>query len=124
VRIGSAGFEHALGARSAGNLICHDRLSKISDLRLFLRRVILATTGGEVGTIQLAASPLMTRKVIQIAASSSRLYVLCDDGEMFRFGGQAWLAIPPIPQGDAKILFKAKRRTRSYIATNTYADSE
>jgi hypothetical protein len=123
VRIASAGFVLALGARRAGSLICRDTL-KFPKLRLFLRRVILATTGGERGKIQLAASPLMTRKVIQIAASSSRLYVLCDDGEMFRFGGQAWLAIPPIPQGEPKIPFKAKRRTRSDIVTNTYADGE
>ena len=53
----------------------------------------------------------MMRKVIQIAASSSRLYVLCDDGEIFRFGGQAWWSVPPIPQGKPTDIAKPKRRT-------------
>jgi hypothetical protein len=66
----------------------------------------------------------MTRKITQIDASASRLYVLCDDGEMFRFGGQAWLAIPPIPQGKPKDFFKAKRRPRSEIARGFDPDED
>jgi hypothetical protein len=61
----------------------------------------------------------MTRTITQIAASASRLYVLCDDGAMFRFGEQEWLAIPPIPQG--QVAFK-KRQKRSERVTNPDSD--
>jgi hypothetical protein len=64
----------------------------------------------------------MTRKVTQIAASSSRLYALCDDGELFRFGGQAWAAVPPIPQGKPKDTIKTKRRTGPEIVRATDFD--
>jgi hypothetical protein len=66
----------------------------------------------------------MTRKVTQIAASASRLYVLCDDGEMFRFGGQAWQPIPPIPQAEPKDILATNRRRRSGIARGADADGE
>jgi hypothetical protein len=45
----------------------------------------------------------MSRKVIQITANPD-LYVLCDDGEMFRLSGSAWYPVPPIPQGEPQNL--------------------
>jgi hypothetical protein len=64
----------------------------------------------------------MTRKVIQIAASSSRLYALCDDGELFRFGGQTWGGGRPDPPGKPKDAVKTKRRTGAEIVKATDFD--
>ena len=49
----------------------------------------------------------MTRKVVQIAVNPD-LYVLCDDGEMFRLSGNAWYPVPPVPQGDPGYIGKPK----------------
>ena len=40
----------------------------------------------------------MTRKVIQIAANSTHLYALCDDGKIFQLTGVGWSEITAIPQ--------------------------
>jgi hypothetical protein len=45
----------------------------------------------------------MPRKVIQIAADSGRLIVLCDDGEVFRLTGKTWHRVAPIPQGSPDV---------------------
>lgn len=52
-----------------------------------------------------------TRKIVQITAASASknseatLFALCDDGELFimPFGfDYNWIAVTPIPQGDAQ----------------------
>jgi hypothetical protein len=44
----------------------------------------------------------MARIVIQIGADPSYLYVLCNDGEIFRLVNHVWQAMPPIPQDDPR----------------------
>ncbi len=40
----------------------------------------------------------MARKVVQIAASSDHLYVLCNDGVIFQLGQDGeWIETKPIP---------------------------
>jgi alpha-tubulin suppressor-like RCC1 family protein len=42
----------------------------------------------------------MARKIVQIAASSDHLYVLCNDGVIFQLGQDGeWIETKPIPPG-------------------------
>jgi hypothetical protein len=52
----------------------------------------------------------MARQVIQIAADTGQIYALCDDGEIFRFSGETWHPVSPIPQGDPRDAAKPKQK--------------
>jgi hypothetical protein len=52
----------------------------------------------------------MARQVIQIASDTGQIYALCDDGEIFRFSGETWHHVSPIPQGDPRDAAKPKQK--------------
>jgi hypothetical protein len=52
----------------------------------------------------------MARQVIQIASDTGQIYALCDDGEIFRFSGETWHHVSPIPQGDPRDATKPKQK--------------
>jgi hypothetical protein len=52
----------------------------------------------------------MARQVVQIAADTGQIYALCDDGEIFRFSGETWHHVSPIPQGDPRDATKPKQK--------------
>jgi hypothetical protein len=64
---------------------------------------------GSVG-FRFARENRMARQVIQIAADTGQIYALCDDGEIFRFSGETWHPVSPIPQGDPRDAAKPKQK--------------
>ena len=60
----------------------------------------------------------MARQVVQIAADTGQIYALCDDGEVFRFSGETWHHVSPIPQGDPREAAKLKQKIGFVLTIN------